>query len=80
MVHIIKLSPEMTVGIDIGTTAVTTVVAKRESDGKIRLLGAGSAPMSGLRSGGIVEIAAVSEALARSVELAPRRPHDVRLA
>ncbi len=60
------------VGIDIGTTTVTTVVARRERDGKLRLIGVGSAPSAGVRRGGVVEAEPAAGALRRSLQAASR--------
>lgn len=59
-------------GIDFGTTTITTVVGRREKDGALRLLGAGSAPASGMRRGNIIDVAAVRSALAESLAEAER--------
>lgn len=60
------------VGIDIGTTTVTTVVARRDRDGKLRLIGVGSAPSAGVRRGGVVNVEEAARALRRSLETAGR--------
>ncbi len=63
----------ISVGVDIGTTAITTVVAKREKrDGKFRILGVGRVPVSGMRRGTIVDLEEVTRALSRSLHEAGR--------
>jgi len=58
------------VGIDIGTTKVCTLVGREEAQGQIRILGVGLEPSQGVRKGVIVDLAAASQAIARSVEKA----------
>lgn len=60
------------VGIDIGTTKVCTLVARVESDRNLRILGVGLEPSQGIRKGNIVDLAAASQAIGRSVEKAQR--------
>jgi cell division protein FtsA len=60
------------VGIDIGTTKVCTLVAREEALGKTRILGVGIEPSQGIKKGVVVDIAAASQAIARSVEKAER--------
>lgn len=61
------------VGIDIGTTNITAVVARRDRDGKVRIIGVGSSPSAGLRKGGIVAAEEAAQALRRSVLEAGRQ-------
>ncbi len=60
------------VGIDIGTTKVCTLVARLEAANRLRILGVGIEPSQGIRKGTIVDLAAASQAIARSVEKAQR--------
>lgn len=60
------------VGIDIGTSAVTTVAARREKSGKLRILGVGESAPRGMRRGCIVDAAEVASALRRSIAEAGR--------
>jgi len=60
------------VGIDIGTTKVCTLVARVEGEHLMRILGVGIEPSQGIRKGTIVDIAAASTAIARSIEKAER--------
>lgn len=60
------------VGIDIGTTRMTTVVARPEKDGKFRVIGVGSSPSAGVRRGAVIDAEAASAALRRSVHEASR--------
>ena len=60
------------VAIDIGTTKVCTLVAREETPGQLRILGAGIEPSQGMRKGVVVDMVAASEAVVRSVEKAER--------
>ncbi len=61
---------EIVVGIDVGTTKVCTLVGRVEDDKSIRILGVGIEPSDGIRKGIIVDLAAASQAITRSVEKA----------
>jgi len=60
------------VGIDIGTTKVCTLVARIEGERSLRILGVGIEPSQGIRKGVIVDLAAASQSITRSVEKAQR--------
>ncbi len=60
------------VGIDIGTTKVCTLVARVEGERCLRILGVGIEPSQGIRKGTIVDLAAASQSIARSIEKAQR--------
>src|SRR5512144_168845 len=61
---------EIIVGIDVGTTKVCTLVGRVEDDKNIRILGVGIEPSDGIKKGIIVDLAAASQAITRSVEKA----------
>ena len=61
---------EILVGIDVGTTKVCTLVGRVEDDKSIRILGVGIEPSEGIRKGVIVDLAAASQAITRSVKKA----------
>lgn len=61
---------EIVVGIDVGTTKVCTLVGRVEDDKSIRILGVGIEPSEGIRKGIVVDLAAASRAIKRSVEKA----------
>lgn len=63
---------EIVVGIDVGTTKVCTLVGRVEDADTIRILGVGIEPSEGIRKGVIVDLAAASQAIKRSVEKAER--------
>jgi cell division protein FtsA len=60
---------EIVVGIDVGTTKVCTLVGRIEEE-VIRILGVGIEPSAGIRKGVIVDLAAASQAITKSVRLA----------
>lgn len=55
------------VGLDIGTTKVFTVVAKRTVGGELKVLGAGSSRMRGMKRGVVTSIQEAGAAIAQSV-------------
>jgi cell division protein FtsA len=61
---------EIVTGIDVGTTKVCTLIARVEDEGKLRVLGVGIEPSAGIRKGVIVDLAAASQAITRSVQQA----------
>src|SRR4030042_1072065 len=60
------------VAIDVGTTKICTLVAHEEAPGKIRIIGVGNEPSQGIRKGVVVDLAAASQAVTRSIEKAER--------
>lgn len=58
------------VGIDIGTTKICTLVARVEGERACRILGVGIEPSEGIRKGTVVDMAAASQCVARSIEKA----------
>ncbi|MCL4560514.1 MAG: cell division protein FtsA [Chloroflexi bacterium] len=60
------------VGIDIGTTKVCTLVARVEGEHSMRILGVGIEPSQGIRKGAVVDLAAATQSVARSIEKAER--------
>jgi cell division protein FtsA len=61
---------EIVVGIDVGTTKVCTLVGRVDDSRSIRILGVGIEPSEGIKKGMIVDLAAASQAITRSVEKA----------
>jgi len=66
------MDEEIVVGIDVGTTKICTLVAKQEPGGGIRILGVGIEPSIGMRRGVVVDLAAVTSAVTRSIDKAER--------
>ncbi len=58
------------VTIDIGSSAVRTVISQIIDDQKPRIVGVGVAPNAGMRRGVIIEIEETSKAIEKSVEMA----------
>lgn len=78
MPHITERSAKMVteqpvvVGIDIGTTKVCTLVGREEAPGQLRILGMGVEPSQGIKKGVVVDLAAASLAVKKSIEKAER--------
>jgi cell division protein FtsA len=60
------------VGIDVGTSKICTLVARVEGERSLRILGVGIEPAQGIKKGTVVDIAAATQSIARSVEKAER--------
>jgi len=60
------------VGLDVGTTKVTTLVGQLDSERNLRVIGAGVAPATGMRKGGVVSLEAVAQAVQTSKDKAER--------
>lgn len=67
-----KTERPVVVGIDIGTTKICTLVGCEESPGRLQILGVGIEPAQGIKKGVIVDLAAASQAVKRSIEKAER--------
>jgi cell division protein FtsA len=62
-------TPEIVVGLDIGTTKVTAVVGEVDADG-ITILGVGNVPCKGLRKGVVANIDWTVQSIAEAIESA----------
>lgn len=60
------------VGVDVGTTKICTLVASEEAPGQVRILGVGIEPSQGIKKGVVVDLAAASQAVSRSIDKAER--------
>src|SRR3989338_337544 len=58
--------------IDIGTTAISTIVAERQKDGGIRILGVAQGPTFGMRRGSVVDIDEVTVSLKKTIQEASK--------
>lgn len=58
--------------IDIGTTAISTIVAEKQKDGGIRILGVAQSPTFGMRRGSVVDIDEVAASLKKSIQEASK--------
>ena len=59
--------------IDVGTTKVCTIIARRTEDGDVKALAHSVVPCDGLSKGNVVDITATSNAIRLSVEEAERK-------
>ncbi len=59
---------DLIVGLDIGTSKVTCMVAEVKPDGRLNVVGLGSHPMSGLKRGVVVNIEATVDAISRVIQ------------
>lgn len=59
---------DLIVGLDIGTSKITALVAELKADGRFEVIGAASQPSSGLRKGVVVNIEATVEAISKVVQ------------
>lgn len=55
-------------GLDIGSTAVKCIISTLNSEGKIEIVGLGTAPNSGVRQGVVVNIEATTESIRKAKE------------
>ena len=60
---------ELIVGLDIGTSKITCVVAELKPDGRMEVVGLGSQPSSGLKKGVVVNIEATVDAISRVIKV-----------
>ncbi len=67
-----RMDSPIVVGIDVGTTKICTLVGREEGPGQIRILGVGIEPSQGMKKGVVVDLAAASQAVARSIDKAER--------
>jgi cell division protein FtsA len=60
------------VGLDIGTTKISCIVADLNGSGELRVVGVGNAPSEGLRRGVVVDLEKTVASIQRAVEEAER--------
>jgi cell division protein FtsA len=60
------------VGLDIGTTKISCIVADMNGTGELRVVGVGNAPSEGLRRGVVVDLDKTVASITRAVEEAER--------
>jgi cell division protein FtsA len=72
---------DLIVGLDIGTTKVTCMVAEVRPDGRLSIVGLGTQPTSGLKRGVVVNIEATVDAISRVIQevelMADCKIHDL---
>ncbi|MBI1906187.1 MAG: cell division protein FtsA [Rhodocyclales bacterium] len=59
---------DLIVGLDIGTSTVTCMVAETRPDGQLSVVGISTHPMSGLKRGVVVNIEATVDAISRAIQ------------
>lgn len=62
-----KQASSMIVSLDVGTSKVSAIVAERNEDGSIEIVGIGSAPAGGMKRGVVVNIEATTESIAKAI-------------
>ena len=60
------------VGLDIGTTKISCIIADQNQNGEVRVVGVGNAPSEGLRRGVVVDLDKTVASISRAVEEAER--------
>jgi cell division protein FtsA len=63
-----KDNKDIIVGLDIGTSKITAMVAEMKPDGRVEVLGVATQPSSGLKKGVVVNIEATVDAISRVVQ------------
>jgi cell division protein FtsA len=60
------------VGLDIGTTKISCIIADQNASGELRVVGVGNAPSEGLRRGVVVDLEKTVGSITRAVDEAER--------
>jgi cell division protein FtsA len=60
------------VGLDIGTTKISAIIAEQEKGGSVKIVGVGVAPSEGLRRGVVVNLEKTVSSITKAVEEAER--------
>lgn len=63
-----SLNSQLIVGLDIGTSKVVCIVAERNLDGVVEIIGIGMHPTRGLKKGVVVNIESTVQSIQRAVE------------
>ena len=56
------------VGLDVGTTKICAVIAEPTADGKLNILGVGTAPSKGLHKGTVVNIETTVDSIGKAID------------
>ena len=64
----------MLTAIDVGTTKVCTIVAKRNGGSRPEVLAHSTVPSRGLRKGNVVDVSATQKAIRASLDAVERKP------
>src|SRR5262247_3253784 len=60
------------VGLDIGTTKISCIIAEKKAPGELNIVGVGNAPSEGLRRGVVVDLEKTVQSIQRAVDEAER--------
>jgi len=63
---------DVIVGVDIGSSKVSTVIAKANRHGQMEFMGSGLVPCTGIKKGLIVDLEAVSKSIKASISMAEK--------
>jgi cell division protein FtsA len=63
---------EIYIGLDLGSSKITAVVAKRESEDHLSVIGVGTSHMTGIKKGAVAEIEETVSGISEAVEVAER--------
>ncbi len=69
---------EIVVGVDIGTTKICAIVARKNENGKVDILGMGKTASEGVMRGVVTNIVKTVEAISKAVEIASQQS-DVKI-
>lgn len=61
-------SPNMIVGLDIGTSKIAAIVGEITADGRVEVVGIGTHPSRGLKKGVVVDIESTVQSIQRAIE------------
>ncbi len=64
--------PGIKAGIDMGTTKVSAMIAETFDDGRVRVIGVGTAPSDGMKQGVVVDIDRAAASVRDAVQMAER--------
>ena len=56
------------VGLDLGTTKIAAVIAERDAQGVLKIIGVGSSPSEGLRRGVIIDVEKTVQAIRKAIQ------------
>jgi len=63
-------APETIVGLDLGSTKTSAIIAEIGEDGEPQIVGVGVSPSNGMRRGAVVNIEKTTEAIREAIDLA----------
>ena len=60
--------PNVVVGLDLGTTKIAAVIAERDAQRVLKIIGVGSSPSEGLRRGVIIDVEKTVQAIGKAIQ------------